>query len=139
MINSCARSNEHPSFSARRGRHKISRKFHEYYSFSFDFHWMKSGKKPRLCRLLICYVRTIPIDETKGKRDGNGNEFSVIYPIYIYRRIEGANLLWRGIASQPIFGDFYIAVGREKGTKSTNVTFLSFVCSSDEIHPYWNS
>lgn len=88
----------------------------------------------------VTYARdpSLPIDETKGKRDGNGNEFSVIY-IYKVGRIEGANLLWRGIASQPIFGDFYIAVGREKGTKSTNVTFLSFVCSSDEIHPYWNS
>lgn len=79
-------------------------------------------KKTSLVDLLHLYIRTHTHDSSslfpsmKPKVKGIETEMNFSVYIYVAYKVEGLNLLWRGIASQPIFGDIYIAAGRDPRT-----------------------
>lgn len=107
-----------PSFSVR-GRHEISKKNSTGFRSIF-IGWDK--EKTSLVDSLHLCIRTHTHDSSslfpsmKPRVKGIETEMNFSVYIYVAYKVEGLNLLWRGIASQPIFGDIYIAAGRDPRT-----------------------
>lgn len=109
------RTRTRPSFSVR-GRHKISKKNSTGFR-SISIGWDKEKNFPRrFVTSLYTHDSSSLFPSMKPKVKGIETEMNFSVYIYVAYKVEGLNLLWRGIASQPIFGDIYIAAGRDPRT-----------------------